>query len=806
MSTPNSLAFQARFGRDRIQPDSTGFAVVDKRWIDSLLFSNGPAEMRFLAKIDRHRGPSSVGRPDNRPPERDALQGKVRRLAMNWFSRRQRRLAPVVMMLIACLYLLWQWFMPQAVGQGIVGVGLVVLARLWLVWSAEETLNQRGLAPERFWRLLTTAAVLWLGADILRLIFLVLQGGPLESPTISDLFALAGNLAIFAAVFNYPLSSSERFGRLRNFLEVAIIALSVFTLYWLLVARAVLLVGMSSWVVLFWASLPVAFQLVLMILITRLWLHPHMPLHMMSFRYWIFGLGLIASTHFLAGYARILSSSVNGSWLEIGWLAGSLILARGFTEPFDALQDEIDVLAESTLEPAPYVYRLERWLPFVLTTAVVGITLVNWLLTRQFDWVGAGAGIALTVLLTARQGVIAGQAELQQYAALINASTDLAFICRPDGDLLLANPTLESWLGHSISEGETIVPEFIPDWSAIISDGGTGGWSGEARLVTAQGRTIPIVMSISPIQQGADLEPVLAVIAHDLTEIRAREEELRSALDEVARARTDLEILNRELEDKVEDRTSELEMMVQNLEKLNQELKEVDRLKSEFVALVSHELRAPLTTIRGGLEVVLEGSRGLPDKISQSMQLVQNETLRLSSFVEQILDLSALEAGRFALAIEPCSISAAVMIAARQIEQQKELPELDLDIPEDLPYVEADERALVSVIHNLLDNAVKYATGSKVEIRASEQESRILINVRDHGAGIPSADGERVFDMFHRLDSSDSREVYGYGLGLPMAKRLLLAMQGDIRLVTEEKPGACFEFWLPRATEELEVG
>jgi PAS domain S-box-containing protein len=406
----------------------------------------------------------------------------------------------------------------------------------------------------------------------------------------------------------------------------------------------------------------------------------------------------------------------------------------------------------------------------------------------------------------ARQGVIAGQAELQQYAALINASTDLAFICRPDGSLLLANPTLERWFGSSFSQGDTIVPDFIPEWSAIVSDQGTGGWSGEARLVTTKGESMPIVMSISPIQQGTDLDPLMAVIAHDLTEIRTREEELRGALEEVARARTDLEVLNRELEDKVEERTSELESMVLNLEKLNQELKEVDRLKSEFVALVSHELRAPLTTIRGGLEVILEGRQALPGKITQSMQLVQNETLRLSNFVEQILDLSALEAGKFALAIELCSISAAVKIAVRQVEQQKELPELVINIPDDLPFVEADERALVSVIHNLLDNAVKYAAGSKIEIVADEQGDRILMKVRDYGSGIPAGDSERIFDMFHRLDSSDSREVYGYGLGLPMAKRLLLAMQGDIRVVTEDKPGACFEFWLPKSTDELEVG
>jgi PAS domain S-box-containing protein len=759
----------------------------------------------YIAMVDQKLEVPQAGDSGSLQSDHDLHVSNIKRLTMNWFSSRQRRLAPAIMMVIACVYLLWQWFRPQAVGQGIVGIGLVVIARLWLVWAAVDFLNRRSAAPDRFWRLLSTATVLWLGADVLRLLILALQSGTLEGPTISDLFALAGNLAIFVAASTYPLSSSERFGRVRNFLEIAIITVSVISLYWLIVARSVLMIEMAPWVVLFWASLPIALQLVLMTLIMRLWIHPLQPEHALSFRYWIQGLILLAFTNLLAGYARILSEPVYGSWLEVGWVAGSLILASAFLEQSSDQGERIET-PQSSWMSENLLLKLEQWLPFSLTVAVIGFTLAHWLLTGEFDWVGAGAGVALTILLVARQGVITGQAELQQYAALINASTDLAFICRSDGRLILSNPTLENWLGISPTNKETRISEFIPDWTSVVEERKSGGWSGEARMINAEGKTVPILMSLSPIEQNREAEPLMAVIAHDLTEIRAREEELRSALDEVARARTDLEALNRELESKVDERTSELESMVQNLEKLNQELKDVDRLKSEFVALVSHELRAPLTTIRGGMELILEGSPKLPTKITKSMKLVQNETLRLSSFVEQILDLSALEAGRFTLAIEPCSLPAVVQIAVRQIEQHKDLPELDIEIPKDLPYIEADERALVSVIYNLLDNAIKYAPGSKVEIKATTRDGQVTTQVRDHGPGVPPADSERIFDMFHRLDSSDSRQVYGYGLGLPMAKRLLLAMEGDIHLVKDEKPGACFEFWLPSSPDELQDG
>jgi PAS domain S-box-containing protein len=758
----------------------------------------GQVMLGLLAKVSRPFTALHVGRLRRGQPDSDVRSARTKRKYMNWFSSRQRRLAPVVMMILSCLYLLWQWFQPQAAGQGIVGIGLVICARLWLVWAALAFLNQGAATPNRFWRLFSTAAILWLGADILRLLFLTFQGEALDAPSVSDLFALAGHLAIFVAVTTYPLSSSERFGRARNFLEIALISISIITLYWLLIAQSTFLVEMTSWVVLFWASLPTAFQLVLVMLILRIWLHPRLPGHMLSFRYWLQGLSLLAFTNLLAGYARILSQPVYGSWLVIGWVAGSMVLSRDFLDTLEESQEEDAKTDESQWTLYELLFKTERWLPIALTTLVVGITLAKWFLTRELDWAGAGAGIALTTLLVARQGVIAGQAELQQYAALINASSDLAFISRSDGSLLLVNPTLERWLGISSSAKDTRVSDFIAEWSKILESRQSGRWTGEARLINFEQESIPVVMSISPIEQGVEAESHLAIIAHDLTEIRTREEELREALDEVASARHDLEKLNRELESKVEERTGELALMVKNLESLNQELKEVDRLKSEFVALVSHELRAPLTTIRGGLEVILEGDTSLPDPVSQSIHLVQTETLRLSNFVELILDLSALEAGRFSLAIEPCSLRVAITVATKQVEQQRALPNIEVILPEELPYLKADERALVSVLFNLLDNASKYAPGSKIEVTAKLEDQRVYVRVSDDGPGIPPEDSERVFDMFHRLDSSDSRAVYGYGLGLPMARRLLQAMEGDIELVEDEMAGTCFELWLPR--------
>jgi signal transduction histidine kinase len=269
-------------------------------------------------------------------------------------------------------------------------------------------------------------------------------------------------------------------------------------------------------------------------------------------------------------------------------------------------------------------------------------------------------------------------------------------------------------------------------------------------------------------------------------------------MEQIAHARNDLARLNAELEDKVEGRTRELEDTVADLERLNEELKTLDNLKSEFVALVSHELRAPLTNIRGGIELVLKSRSKLGKKSSQSLQLVQDETERLSLFVETILDLSALEAGRFHLSLSPLSIAEVLERTIARFPARTVKSRVKTKIKKNMPPVIADERALDSVFFHLLDNAVKYAPSGDIIIEAQEEPEMVVITVADSGPGIPADQREHVFEMFHRLDASDAREVYGHGLGLPMVSRLLDAMGGGIRVDEEALVGTRLEFWLPK--------
>ncbi len=212
---------------------------------------------------------------------------------------------------------------------------------------------------------------------------------------------------------------------------------------------------------------------------------------------------------------------------------------------------------------------------------------------------------------------------------------------------------------------------------------------------------------------------------------------------------------NAVLERRVSERTLELAETVERLRRMNLELQELGRLKSEFVTLVSHELRAPLTNIRAGIELTAGGTNPEVDAAAQErLALVAAETERLARFVEAILDLSALEAGRFPLRPGPADLGAAAGRVADRLRVQQGGDRIVLDLPEGIPAVLADERGLESVFFHLLDNALKYAPASEIRVQAQAKAAGVAVSVTDHGPGIPVDERERVFEMFHRLDAA----------------------------------------------------
>jgi signal transduction histidine kinase len=270
-------------------------------------------------------------------------------------------------------------------------------------------------------------------------------------------------------------------------------------------------------------------------------------------------------------------------------------------------------------------------------------------------------------------------------------------------------------------------------------------------------------------------------------------------------AMSEVHVLNRELESKVAERTAALEERNIELDKANYELKKLDEMKSEFVSLVSHELRAPLTTINGSLEIALQSADMLPPASRRTLEAMMDESARLTQFVQTILDISRLDAGRLTLNLGPVAVAPILHRAVEVVlgSQRK----IKWQLPAEIPPIWADEIYYEQIIRNLLLNADKYSLPEEpIEMHVHVSASEIKVEIADHGAGISPEIQAKIFDRFQRGQSDESAPP-GWGLGLYFAKKLTEAQNGSLTLHSphwpnSDKPGSSFSIVMPITSEE----
>jgi signal transduction histidine kinase len=284
------------------------------------------------------------------------------------------------------------------------------------------------------------------------------------------------------------------------------------------------------------------------------------------------------------------------------------------------------------------------------------------------------------------------------------------------------------------------------------------------------------------------------------------------------RARVEAEqetaLLNRGLEEEVAERTRHLEEAQDALREqadrtaaMNQELRRLDELKSDFVALVSHELRSPLTNLSGGIELIAADAATLPASSQRTLNIIGAESMRLRTLVESILDVSRLEAGHLHLTPGAVSIEAMVRSCAQSVAVH-EPSRIQTRTSGPVPPVWADELYLEEVLRNVLNNALKYsAPGQPVVVTIAAEDDEVTVQVLNRGPAIPQQDQQRLFEPFYRGAGGEQRPP-GYGLGLYFARRLLDAQGGRIAVKSpafpgSEAPGAAFKITLPVARDEV---
>jgi signal transduction histidine kinase len=227
--------------------------------------------------------------------------------------------------------------------------------------------------------------------------------------------------------------------------------------------------------------------------------------------------------------------------------------------------------------------------------------------------------------------------------------------------------------------------------------------------------------------------------------------------------------------------------------------REVERAKSDFVSVVSHELRTPLSSILGFSELML--TREISgEKQRQWLEIILRESLRLSSLIDDLLDLSRIEAGRIELKREPLNLRELIQERVELAQQQSEKHVVEAKLPADLPPVPADKHRVERVLTNLLSNAIKYSPeGSRVTVsaRVNPDKGEIQISVADQGIGIPQEHQHKVFERFHMVDPALTRKTGGTGLGLTVSKASVELHGGRIWVESEVGKGSTFHFTLP---------
>lgn len=247
-----------------------------------------------------------------------------------------------------------------------------------------------------------------------------------------------------------------------------------------------------------------------------------------------------------------------------------------------------------------------------------------------------------------------------------------------------------------------------------------------------------------------------------------------------------------------------IEKLAGDLERANEKLKELDKLKSEFLSLATHQIRAPLTAIKGYSSMLIEGDFGmLPAKAVESVMIIMKSCQNLINIVSDFLNISRIEQGRMVYEKSVFDFGELVKEVANELKPNIENAGLllKLEIPDnERAKVNADRDKIRQAIGNIIDNSIKYTVKGKIEVSVKIEKDKVSVRIEDTGVGIDPQEIGKLFTKFSRAKEANKTNVVGTGLGLYIAKKMVEAHRGDIRVESEGVgKGSAFIIELPRA-------
>jgi len=229
-------------------------------------------------------------------------------------------------------------------------------------------------------------------------------------------------------------------------------------------------------------------------------------------------------------------------------------------------------------------------------------------------------------------------------------------------------------------------------------------------------------------------------------------------------------------------------------------LKKLERMRADFVASVTHEIKTPLTAILGFIETLQEGAIEDRETARKFLEVIGRQAKRLNRLIDDLLVISNIELGEMKFYFEVLSLGEPLNTALSIIEIKAREKEIDIskDLPENLPLIRGDRDRLVQIFLNILDNAVKFnPRGGRIDIKAAERGGEVEVRISDSGPGIPQGEIPRLGERFYRVDKTRSRELGGTGLGLSIVKHLLIAQEGRMEIESRLGYGTTVILYFP---------
>jgi PAS domain S-box-containing protein len=396
-----------------------------------------------------------------------------------------------------------------------------------------------------------------------------------------------------------------------------------------------------------------------------------------------------------------------------------------------------------------------------------------------------------------RQAEAQVRAERNRLDLIVDSVVDPIIVADPQGDILMTNPPAEKLFSAARQkdpEAERRVGSNVAQFSSFMSSFLLSGQNERMRASLAladpeTGRSVPVEAIAAMVLSSQNAMIAVVTVLHDLTDTLERE-----------RLYAELKDASSQLEARVQAATGELARQNELLRKQALELEQASTAKSLFLANISHELRTPLHVILGYTWIMQQPQFGtVSDEQRKMIQKVDANSNRLAALINDVLDISRIEAGSVPMQITTFSVDHLVREVMDGLEEliAGAPVRVQIDLADGLPKITSDQQKVSQILVNLITNATKFTHQGEIRVSGRSNHNGIELSVKDTGVGIPEKEHERIFEAFQQAAGTSAKSAGGTGLGLAISRRLARLLGGDLTVQSAAGSGSTFTLTLP---------